>query len=285
MELIYDQTEKRLMPELVRQMEKGAALCVSEEGIPQERVEISLSFAEPEEIRTLNRQYRGIDRVTDVLSFPQYEDLNEIGATGEIMLGDVVICQAQAQAQAKEFGHSEERELVYLFVHSICHLLGYDHMEDADKLEMREKEERIMTALHLEREQEERSMDYKELYRMAHRAKENAYVPFSHFQVGAALLTKDGQVFTGVNVENSSYGATICAERTAFVKAISEGAREFQAIAIASSGGEALPCGICRQFMYEFEPELVIITGADEETLRVQTLTQLLPEGFRLETH
>lgn len=127
-------------------------------------------------------------------------------------------------------------------------------------------------------------MDYKELYRIADKAKENAYVPFSHFQVGAALLTKEGNIYTGVNVENSSYGATICAERTAFVKAISEGERNFSAIAVASSGGEALPCGICRQFMYEFCPQLDVITGKDENSLRTQSLSALLPEGFRLET-
>ena len=127
-------------------------------------------------------------------------------------------------------------------------------------------------------------MEYRELYRTADRVKENAYVPFSHFQVGAALLTEGGKVFTGVNVENSSYGGTICAERTAFVKAISEGERKFSAIAIASSGGEALPCGICRQFMYEFCPDIEVITGKDENSLRVQPLSRLLPEGFRLET-
>lgn len=126
-------------------------------------------------------------------------------------------------------------------------------------------------------------MEYKELYRMADEIKKNAYAPFSDFHVGAALLTKDGRVFTGVNVENSSYGAAICAERTAFVKAISEGEREFSAIAIASSGGEALPCGICRQFMYEFSPDIKVITGTDENSLRVQPLSRLLPEGFRLE--
>ncbi|MCI9597734.1 MAG: cytidine deaminase [Firmicutes bacterium] len=126
-------------------------------------------------------------------------------------------------------------------------------------------------------------MEYKELYRLADKAKKNAYVPFSHFQVGAALLTADGQVFTGVNIENSSFGATICAERTAFVKAISEGQLRFTAIAVASSGGEALPCGICRQFMYEFCPNLDVITGEDENSLRMRTLEQLLPEGFRLE--
>ena len=126
-------------------------------------------------------------------------------------------------------------------------------------------------------------MDYKELYRLADAVKENAYAPFSDFRVGAALLAGSDRVYTGVNVENSSYGGTICAERTAFVKAISEGEREFRALAVAASGGEALPCGICRQFMYEFEPELDVITGEDEENLRVQKLSDLLPGGFRLE--
>ena len=80
----------------------------------------------------------------------------------------------------------------------------------------------------------------KELYEKAAETMTLAYAPFSKFQVGAALLAKDGRVFTGVNVENSSFGGTICAERTAFVKAISEGCKEFTAIAIASSGGKAL---------------------------------------------
>lgn len=124
----------------------------------------------------------------------------------------------------------------------------------------------------------------KILYAEALKARENAYAPFSGFQVGAALLTEDGQVYTGVNIENSSYGATICAERTAFVKAISEGHRKFKALAVtAGDEQEALPCGICRQFMYEFSPELEIITGTDEEHLNIRTLEELLPLGFRLE--
>ena len=124
----------------------------------------------------------------------------------------------------------------------------------------------------------------KMLYAEALKARENAYAPFSGFQVGAALLTEDGQGYTGVNIENSSYGATICAERTAFVKAISEGHRKFKALAVtAGDEQEALPCGICRQFMYEFSPELEIITGTDEENLNIRTLEELLPLGFRLE--
>ena len=126
-------------------------------------------------------------------------------------------------------------------------------------------------------------MKYRELYEKACDMLPRAYALFSKFKVGAALLSKSGEVFTGVNVENSSFGATICAERTAFVKAISEGEREFEAIAVVSSEGEAWPCGICRQFMKEFcDDDFKIITGDDEDSLSVYTMDEILPEGFRL---
>ena len=122
----------------------------------------------------------------------------------------------------------------------------------------------------------------RKLYEMAKDATKNSFAPFSHFHVGAALLAEDGQIFTGCNVENSSYGVTVCAERTALVKAVSEGVRNFTAIAIASQNGEAWPCGVCRQMLYEFSPEMLVITGTDEDHLEVATLSELLPHGFRL---
>ena len=126
-------------------------------------------------------------------------------------------------------------------------------------------------------------MTNRELYEIALEMTAKSYAPFSKFRVGAALLTKEGKLYTGCNVENSSYGGTICAERTAFVKAVSEGDLEFEKIAIASSGGEAWPCGICRQFMKEFcDDDFVIITGNDADSIRTYTLAELLPEGFRL---
>ena len=124
--------------------------------------------------------------------------------------------------------------------------------------------------------------DNVQLFRMAKDMLPMSYSPFSHFRVGAALLTKDGKVFTGVNVENSSLGATICAERTACVKAVSEVYQDFEAIAIASDSEEAFPCGICRQFLYEFAPDLTVISGTDEDHLKVYKLNELLVEGFRL---
>ena len=121
-----------------------------------------------------------------------------------------------------------------------------------------------------------------QLYDIAQTVSRNAYAPYSGFKVGAALLTEDGRVYSGVNIENSSYGATICAERTAFVKVISEGEKQFTAIAVYAEGEEAIPCGICRQFMYEFAPEIMVITGTSRDELNVRTLTELLPVGFSL---
>ena len=128
-------------------MKKAAEYCLDLEQVDQERTEISVTFVEGEEIRNLNREYRDTDKVTDVLSFPQFDDLNEIPEFGEICLGDVVICKDRALEQAEEFGHSFEREIIYLFTHSILHLLGYDHMEEDEKKEMRQREEEVMAHL------------------------------------------------------------------------------------------------------------------------------------------
>ncbi|MEY8297663.1 MAG: rRNA maturation RNase YbeY [Emergencia timonensis] len=128
-------------------MKKAAEYCLDLEQVDQERTEISVTFVEGEEIRNLNREYRDTDKVTDVLSFPQFDDLDEIPEFGEICLGDVVICKDRALEQAEEFGHSFEREIIYLFTHSILHLLGYDHMEEDEKKEMRQREEEVMAHL------------------------------------------------------------------------------------------------------------------------------------------
>ena len=108
---------------------------------------------------------------------------------------------------------------------------------------------------------------------------ERAYVPYSHYRVGAALLAQDGTVYTGCNVENAAYGNTLCAERTALCKAISEGARRFTAIAIAASGSAPFPCGACRQSLYEFAPDLRVLVTWDGN-VREAMLSDLLPEGF-----
>ena len=129
-------------------------------------------------------------------------------------------------------------------------------------------------------------MTDQELVDRAIKMQEFSYVPYSRFPVGAALLCDDGTVFTGCNVENASYGAAICAERTAFVKAVSEGKREFQAIAVVGGRGGAVtdftpPCGICRQVMAEFGgPDFQILLAKSPEEVRCLTLAELLPEAF-----
>ncbi len=125
-------------------------------------------------------------------------------------------------------------------------------------------------------------MTDRELVHLALEARKHAYAPYSHFAVGAALLCQDGRVFTGCNVENSAYGSTICAERTALVKAVSEGCTTgWTNIAIAGSGSDACwPCGACRQMLYEFAPNLRVLAARSDGTIESALLSQLLPHGF-----
>lgn len=130
-------------------------------------------------------------------------------------------------------------------------------------------------------------MENRELIRLALEAREMAYAQYSKYRVGAALLTKQGRVYKGCNIENVAYTPTNCAERTAFFKAVSEGERAFEAIAIVGGyqgapTSYAYPCGVCRQVMREFcDPaEFRIITAISEEQYVERTLAELLPEGF-----
>lgn len=125
-------------------------------------------------------------------------------------------------------------------------------------------------------------MDYSKLISKALEAREFAYVPYSKFKVGAAVLTEDGNVYTGCNVENVSYGATNCAERTAVFKAVSEGHRKIKAIAIVGSSEEyTYPCGICRQVISEFAQEdTKIIVAKNERKYTVTKLEEILPNAF-----
>lgn len=127
---------------------------------------------------------------------------------------------------------------------------------------------------------------YEELIEVAKLARENAYAPYSNFRVGAALKTKTGKIFQGCNIENSALSMTNCAERTAFFKAISEGEKEFEEIAIVGGKDDELilcpPCGACRQVMNEFcdkDFKIVLFDGKDED---VYTLEEILPLGFKL---
>ncbi len=126
-------------------------------------------------------------------------------------------------------------------------------------------------------------MTDRELIDLSKKAQENSYSPYSNFRVGAALLCTDGTVYTGCNIENATYGATNCAERTAVFKAVSEGRREFTAIAITSSGGGlTFPCGICRQVIAEFAPDINFILEDEDGCIKTFTINELLPYIFKL---
>ena len=266
-------------------LQKTAAACGRAEGITLNAY-AQLRITGDEEIRQINREYRGLNRATDVLSFPstdcdpahtlgKHENKlrQERDESGACFLGDVIISLPRAEEQAREFGHSLQRELCYLTAHALFHLMGYDHMNEGDKERMRAMEEKALNQAGVSRVTDD------ELIALAQDAMQYSYSPYSHFKVGAALLTMDGRVYQGCNIENASYGVTNCAERTALFKAVSEGARQFVTIAIAAEKSMPWPCGVCRQALYEFAPDLRVIVACGDERDEA-TLSELLPHGF-----
>ncbi len=129
---------------IINKLKEVIITCLEEEGLSID-TEVSVSFVTNEEIRELNRDYRGLDKETDVLSFP-IEDEFEVGV---LLLGDIIISTKKAIDQASDFGHSVDRELAYLTAHSMFHLMGYDHINESDKLLMRNKEKEIMRKLEI----------------------------------------------------------------------------------------------------------------------------------------
>ena len=270
-------------------MEKVAQATCAAEGI--EKVSAYVRIVDDPAIHELNRETRGVDRPTDVLSYPTVnyktgtakDNVRRIRRemdpeTGKAFIGDIVISIDRARVQAREYGHSLTRELGYLTAHAMLHLMGYDHMTDEDKPVMRAMEEKIMEKIGLQRE--DCMISDEQLVQMATEAMEKAYAPYSGYKVGACLLSEDGRTFTGCNVENASFGATICAERTAVTKAVSEGARRFTAIAVVGSGSPAWPCGVCRQVLNEFSDHMRVIAGQAGKGYESALLAELLPHSF-----
>lgn len=249
---------------------------------------VQLSLVDDEEMREINRVQRGKDSTTDVLSFPSvaYEKGLTAGQAESLLklewdveqaacyLGDVIISLPRAMEQARAYGHSQERELCYLLVHGLFHLFGYDHILEEDKQKMRKQEEKALQGI------VESPASDEALLAKARAAMEQAYVPYSHFRVGACVLDKSGRMFTGCNIENASYGLTNCGERTAIFKAVSEGAREPVAIAIASDHDIPWPCGACRQVLSEFAADLRVLLTWGEGHIKETTLKELLPHSF-----
>lgn len=147
-DLIISDEHEKIEPEMIDTIRNVIENALKYEGIDF-ATEISLSFVTDDEIRVLNKDFRNIDKKTDVLSFPMYEreDISRVDLIKEehnIALGDIVVSFEACERQAEEYGHSYKRELCYLIVHSVLHLLGYDHMEEGEKEAMRLKEERIL---------------------------------------------------------------------------------------------------------------------------------------------
>ncbi len=270
-------------------MQQVAGAACEAEGV--ERIMAYVQIVDDQAIHLLNRETRGVDRPTDVLSYPSVSYRTGTARdnaarirreydpeTGRSFIGDIVISIDRARAQAREYGHSLSRELGYLTAHAMLHLFGYDHMTEEDKPVMRAMEERIMAQVGLQRENH--MIPDERLVELATGAMEKAYAPYSGYRVGACLLSEDGRTFTGCNVENASYGAAICAERAAVCKAISEGARRFTAIAVVGSGSYAWPCGVCRQVLNEFSDHMRVIAGHAGHGYAEKPLSELLPESF-----
>jgi len=288
--LFIEDEHRELNDEAKSLMQRCADAAQAAEGV-RVQTAVFIEIVDDEAIRVINREQRNKDVSTDVLSFPtvNYPEGKTAGAcqerlkreydpdAGACVLGDIIISMDHVRAQAKEYGHSEQRETGYLLTHGLFHLMGYDHMTDEDKPVMRAMEEKALASIGLTRE--ECAVTDEMLLEKAVEMLDYAYVPYSGYRVGAALLGADGKVYTGCNVENAAYGNTLCAERTALCKAVSEGARAFTAIAIAGKGSAPFPCGACRQSLYEFAPDMRVLVTWDGN-VREAKLSDLLPEGF-----
>ena len=275
---------------LRERMQAAADLCLQCE---QVRIPcaVTVCLCDDDTIAEINSRYRGIDRSTDVLSFPSVNYPEKLTAGScEILLkqeyddqydaaflGDLFISVPHVIAQADEYGHSILREAVYLLVHGICHLMGYDHMKNSDKEMMRHMEEKILSSVNVQRNSPSENND-ETLLALARDAMKHSYSPYSSYPVGAALLCTDGRIFQGCNIENASFGLSNCAERTAVFKAVSEGALSFEAIAIAANT-KAWPCGACRQVLNEFSPHMRVLVTWDGH-VEMMNLSYLLPGAF-----
>lgn len=281
------------LPESIRmRMQAAADSCLSAEGI-KVPCAATVRLCNDDEICRINAETRKISRATDVLSFPtvSYPAGLTAGSCEQLLrreyddemnacfLGDIVISVPHLMLQAEEYGHSPEREAAYLLVHGICHLMGYDHIEEEDRIKMRAMEENILTSASITRDAALSAEDLT-LVRAAVEAMKNSYSPYSHFPVGAALRASDGRIFTGCNIENVSFGMTNCAERTAVFKAVSEGARSFDVIAVAANQ-TPWPCGACRQVLAEFSPDIRILLCHDGTVIE-KRLSELLPYSIDL---
>lgn len=246
--------------------------------------EVSLSLIDEEEMHELNLQYRNIDRPTDVLTFAYREaDFNPEDPV--IDLGSILIAPSYAKRQAKEYHHPYERELAFLFIHGLLHIFGYDHHTDnpKDAEVMFALQNEILNSLPIDF-----YTNKKKLKELLLEAQSGSYSPYSHFKVGAVVVTKDGKYHKGFNIENSAYTVSVCAERVALFSCYAKGYHKEDIVSlgcITQSEEIGTPCGVCRQAMSELmNPNCkVYIYNKDESKELVSSVEELLPYAFTKE--
>jgi cytidine deaminase len=243
------------------------------------RYEVSLSLLGPDEMHQLNLKYRKVDAPTDVLTFAYREaDFIKEPITD---LGCIMICPDIAKKQAKEYKHPYERELAFLFIHGLLHIFGYDHHgNDADAKKMFALQNEILDTLPIDF-----YTDINRLKKELLLAQAGSMATYSHFKVGAVVVTKDGKYHRGFNIENSSYPATVCAERCALFSTYAAGYHLEDIVSlgcITSSRNVGTCCGVCRQVMSELMNLTcpVYIFNRDEKKKLFTTVGELLPASF-----
>lgn len=289
MNITYNNEQKKIkIPAAAKKLLIAALQAVADLHSLPDNTEVDITIVDDETIHQINKEYRQVDRPTDVLSFAfdeGVEDEPEVNDSPEQhLLGNIIISAETTSRQGKEYGHGFNRELAYLAVHGCLHLLGYDHMKPQEKEIMRAQEEKALQKIKMSQqdlaEEAVNAKMIKKLLQKALKARENAYAPYSKFKVGAAVLTRDGDIFTGCNIENSSYGLTICAERNAIFQAVGAGEQDILCLCVvADTTNPVSPCGACRQVMAEFGIEWVIMANCAGKTKTVP-LADLLPYGF-----
>ncbi|NLJ48076.1 MAG: cytidine deaminase [Candidatus Atribacteria bacterium] len=231
---------------------------------------LSIAFVSLEEIRTLKKEFFHQNIETDVISF--FYGTEE----PDKVWGEIIVCPEKAREYAHTYGTRYENEQKLLLIHGLLHLLGYDDT-DADKKQIMESRQNHLLEHFLIIEKRDH------LVLLAQKAQQYAYAPYSLFPVGAALETCNGRVIQGGNIENASYGLSVCAERVVLFKAVSMGYATFTRLAIVSSSQDyCFPCGACRQVLYEFTPHLEILTARRGGDYQVYTLDELFPHPFQL---
>lgn len=210
---------------------------------------VSLTLVDKQEIQNLNKQYRDTDRPTDVLTFA-FLEADVFNPDNVIDLGNIVICPQVAKEQCVKYSHPFEREMAFLFIHGLLHSFGYEHHrseEEAEKMFSLQNE--ILNTMPYDFYFSE-----PKVKNLLFKAQSMSYSPYSHFRVGAVLMTKDKKYHIGFNIENSAYGDSMCAERVAMFSVYAKGYHKEDIVSlslITNSSNIGTPCGSCRQVMSE----------------------------------